>query len=169
MHVIKVELFQKSVDNRGENLSKRRRGDHMTELVVSGFFLAVSLIYLFLVRDMPFGTLTSPKTGFMPIIAGVGALVLSSINLYKVIRARRIGNEYSLDRAGLLRLSIFGVVLIGYLASLKTIGFFPATFLVLFLLIQLATGQWRMPLIVSFSVTAAFYLVFFRLLGIQFP
>ena len=61
----------------------------MIELAVSGFFLAISLVYLFLVKDMSFGSLTGPKSGFMPIIAGVGALVLSAINLYKVARTKR--------------------------------------------------------------------------------
>ena len=118
---------------------------------------------------MPFGSLTSPKTGFMPIIAGVGALVLSAINLYKVVRTKRIVDAPPLYRAGLLKLTAFVAALIGYLASLKYIGFFPATFIVLFFLIKLSTDKWRMPLIVSLSVTTAFYLVFSLLLGIQFP
>jgi hypothetical protein len=141
----------------------------MIELAVSGFFLAISLVYLFLIKDMTFGSLTSPKTGFMPIIAGVGALVLSAINLYKVARTKRIGDTLPLDRAGILKLAIFVAALIGYLASLKYIGFFPATFIVLFFLIKLSTSKWRMPLVVSLSVTTAFYLVFSLLLGIQFP
>ena len=141
----------------------------MIELAVSGFFLAVSLVYLFLIKDMPFGSLTSPKTGFMPIIAGVGALVLSAINLCKVVRTKRIGSAPPLYRAGLLKLTAFVAALIGYLASLKYIGFSPATFIVLFFLIKLSTDKWRMPLIVSLSVTTAFYLVFSLLLGIQFP
>ncbi len=141
----------------------------MIELAVSVFFLVISLIYLFLIRDMPFGSLTAPKTGFMPIIAGVGAFALSAINLYKVLRTKGIVARSPLDRAGLLKLGIFVAALIAYLGSLKYIGYFPATFIVLFFLIKLSTGKWRMPLIVSLSVTAAFYLVFSLLLGIQFP
>ncbi len=141
----------------------------MIELAVSGFFLAISLVYLFLVKDMSFGSLTGPKSGFMPIIAGVGALVLSAINLYKVARTKRTVDHPALDRAGFLKLAIFVAALIGYLGSLKYIGFFPATFIVLFILIKLSTSKWRMPLIVSLSVTTAFYLVFSLLLGIQFP
>jgi hypothetical protein len=105
----------------------------------------------------------------MPIIAGVGALVLSAINLYKVAWTKRTVDHPALDRAGFLKLAIFVAALIGYLASLKYIGFFPATFIVLFILIKLSTSKWRMPLIVSLSVTTAFYLVFSLLLGIQFP
>jgi len=142
----------------------------MIELAVSGFFLAISLGYLFLVKDMSFGSLTSPKSGFMPIIAGVGALVLSAINLYKVVRTKRTADDHPLlDRVGFFKLAIFVAALIGYLASLKYIGFFPATFIVLFFLIKLSTSKWWMPLIVSLSVTTAFYLVFSLLLGIQFP
>lgn len=144
----------------------------MIELAVSGFFLAISLVYMFLVKEMPFGSLTSPKSGFMPIIAGVGAVALSAINLYnlyKVARTKRTVDDPPLDRAGLLKLAIFVAALIGYLASLKYIGFFPATFIVLFFLIKLSTSKWRMPLIVSLSVTTAFYLVFSLLLGIRFP
>ncbi len=147
-----------------------RRDIDMIELAVSGFFLAISLVYLFLVKDMSFGSLTGPKSGFMPIIAGVGALVLSAINLYKVARRKRTADDHLLlDRAGFLKLAIFVAALIGYLASLKYIGFFPATFITLFILIKLSTSKWRMPLIVSLSVTTAFYLVFSLLLGIQFP
>jgi putative tricarboxylic transport membrane protein len=142
----------------------------MIEFAVSGFFLAISLVYLFLVKDMSFGSLTGPKSGFMPIIAGVGALVLSAINLYKVARTKRTADDHPLlDRAGFLKLAIFVAALIGYLGSLKYIGFFPATFIVLFILIKLSTSKWWMPLIVSLSVTTAFYLVFSLLLGIQFP
>jgi putative tricarboxylic transport membrane protein len=141
----------------------------MIEFAVSGFFLIVSLVYLFLIKDMPFGSLTGPKTGFMPIIAGVGALALSAINLYKVARTKRVGNGPLPDRAGLLKLAFFVAALIGYLASVKYIGFFPATFIVLSFLIKLSTSKWWMPLIVSLSVTIAFYLVFSLLLGIQFP
>jgi hypothetical protein len=107
----------------------------------------------------------------MPIIAGVGALVLSAINFYKVARTKtkRTAEQPALDRAGFLKLAIFVAALIVYLGSLKYIGFFPATFIVLFFLIKLSTSKWWMPLIVSLSVTAAFYLVFAVLLGIQFP
>jgi hypothetical protein len=118
---------------------------------------------------MSFGSLTGPKSGFMPIIAGVGALVLSAINFYKVARTKRTAGQPALDRAGFLKLAIFVAALIVYLSSLKYIGFFPATFIVLFFLIKLSTNKWWMPLIVSLSVTAAFYLVFAVLLGIQFP
>ena len=142
----------------------------MIDLAVSGFFLVLSLVYLFMVKDMSFGSLTGPKSGFMPIIAGVGALVLSAINFYKVARTKRIAaNHPALDRAGFIKLAIFVAALIVYLGSLKYIGFFPATFIVLFFLIKLSTSKWWMPLIVSLSVTAAFYLVFAVLLGIQFP
>jgi hypothetical protein len=141
----------------------------MIDLAVSGFFLVLSMVYLFLVKDMSFGSLIGPKSGFMPIIAGVGALVLSAINFYKVARTKRTADKPALDRTGFIKLAIFVAALVGYLGSLKYIGFFPATFIVLFFLIKLSTSKWWMPLIVSLSVTAAFYLVFSLLLGIQLP
>jgi putative tricarboxylic transport membrane protein len=139
------------------------------EAIVSGFFAAAALLYLWLVRDMAFGSLTSPKSGFMPIVAGSGALVLSTANLVRLIAGTGRPADRPVDRAVLVKASVFTMALAAYLAIMRFIGFFPSTFILVAVLIGYSTGRRLMPLAVALGTTVASYLVFSLLLGIQFP
>jgi putative tricarboxylic transport membrane protein len=140
----------------------------MFDKALSCFFLLFSLVYLFSAKTMTFGTFSSPKSGFMPVIAGTLGVILAVINLIGVFR--KAPSEASEPDLNLKRLFLFGGGLVVYLAVLKFLGYALATFLVMFYLLKiLGTKGWKVPLAVSLGVAGGFYLIFVSLLGITLP
>ena len=49
----------------------------MTEKVITVALFLTSAMYLFFAQQLTFGTLQSPKSGFLPIIAGIIAVTIT--------------------------------------------------------------------------------------------
>ncbi len=139
----------------------------MAEKVLALFFLLLSLIYLFLGRELAFGALDSPKSGFLPTLVGITAAVLAFIIAGKPGRPRTAKNPAEENWTKF----IFVVIgLLIYLVILNFVGYFSATFIIMFYLLKVAdTEGWLIPLAVSAGSAAGFYLLFGRYLGVYLP
>jgi len=139
----------------------------MAEKIITLFFLLGSIVYLFFAQQFTFGTLGSPKSGFLPSLAGITALLLSLTLLYKQLRS----NQTSvLDKVNWTKFIFIIIGLLFYITFLNMIGYFAATFILLFYLFKVAdTAGWRMPLLISFSSATIFYFIFANYLSVTLP
>ncbi|MCC5465890.1 tripartite tricarboxylate transporter TctB family protein [Pelosinus baikalensis] len=139
----------------------------MIEKIISLLFLIGSLTYLYWAQEFTFGTLGSPKSGFLPNLAGVTALLLSLLLMFRQFRLKKTNNKEAVDWTKFL------FILIGlafYLMILTIVGYFVATFIFLFYLFKVAdTSGWRVPLAISFCGSAAFHLLFTYYLKVALP
>ncbi|AIF53013.1 tripartite tricarboxylate transporter TctB family protein [Pelosinus sp. UFO1] len=139
----------------------------MAEKIITFFFLLGSSSYLFFAQQFAFGTLNSPKSGFLPTLSGILALLLSLILLYNQLRSNK---KVVLDKVNWTKFIFIIIGLLFYVSFLNIIGYFAATFIFLFYLFKVAdTEGWLMPLLVSFSSSAIFYLIFANYLSIPLP
>jgi hypothetical protein len=139
----------------------------MIERALSAFFLLFSLGYLYAATGFSFGSLSSPKSGFLPQVVGTAAVILSLVNLAGVLR--NAGAGPTLSRTALVKIGLFSAVLGLYLVLLRYAGFTAATFVALCLLLKVAeTKGWLLPVLVAGGVAVGAKLTF-GYLGVIFP
>lgn len=139
----------------------------MAEKLIILFFLLVSMGYLFFAQQFTIGTVSSPKSGFLPNLAGIIALLLSLSLLYKQLQSKK---KSILDKVNWTKFIFIIIGLLFYISFLNIIGYFAATFIFLFYLFKVAdTEGWIMPLVVSFSSSALFYIIFANYLSVLLP
>ncbi|MDF2636437.1 MAG: hypothetical protein K0R78_3311 [Pelosinus sp.] len=139
----------------------------MTEKIVTSFFLVASIIYLCFAQHLTFGTIESPRSGFLPILAGGTAVVVSLLLIVKQIRSKKSVTNNKVDW------SKFSFILIGllfYITLFNIIGYLISTFIFLLYLFKIAdTTGWRLPLLLSATSSAIFYLIFKYYLAVTLP
>lgn len=139
----------------------------MAEKIVTLFFLLGSMVYLYFAQQFTFGTLGSPKSGFLPNLAGMTAILLSLVLLYKHFKSRKASAQ---EKVHWTKFIFIFIGLLFYISFLKILGYFAATFMLLFYLFKVAdTVGWLVPLVVSFSSSAIFYFIFTNYLSVILP
>lgn len=139
----------------------------MAEKVITLFLLLGGLVYLRLARQLAFGTLTSPKSGFLPVLAGAVAVLLA---LALVIRQWRSPKPPPQSKVNWITFSLISIGLLFYITLLHIIGFFVVTFVFLFYFLKVAdTPGWCVPFIVAAGSSTVFYLLFERYLAVTLP
>ncbi|EIW16295.1 MULTISPECIES: tripartite tricarboxylate transporter TctB family protein [Pelosinus] len=139
----------------------------MIEKIISLLFLISSLTYLYWAQEFTFGTLSSPKSGFLPNLAGVTALLLSLLLIFRQFQSKKTTNK---EAVNWIKFLFILIGLMFYLMILTIVGYFVATFLFLFYLFKLAdTSGWRVPLAISFCASSAFHLLFTYYLRVALP
>ena len=143
----------------------------MIEKYLSGFFLLLSVSYLFFASDISFGMLAKPKAGFLPNIIGVLAVILSAINFYQTIRKDIEPNsENSMDKFTAKNIGLVIVGMFVYIIALGYVGYIIATTLFLFYLLKVTRLKGVVkPAFISLSVVGAFYFCFVVLLEVPLP
>jgi putative tricarboxylic transport membrane protein len=139
----------------------------VADKIFSGILLLFCLVYLYFSTDMSFGIPSSPKSGFLPTVAGTIGSILAAINFLKVMRTKNSQGtlEVNFKKAGLF----FGALVI-YLVAMKYIGYAIATGIAMLLLLKVTeTKGWIKPVAISLGTAVVFYVVFERLLGVQLP
>lgn len=139
----------------------------MTEKIITLLFSLGSITYLFWAQELTFGTLGSPKSGFLPNLAGTTAFLLSLALFCGQLQSKRTDEQEKVDWTKFLFI-IIGLVF--YILILKIVGYFTATFIFLFYLFKVAdTSGWISPLLISFGSSATFYLLFAYYLKVTLP
>lgn len=132
---------------------------------VSGLIFVVCVIYLIKAFQLKFGTFRSPGVGFLPVISGVGATLLS---LYHLIASFR--NQIESEAINWRKIGIFGLSLTLYALTIEAIGYAIATLALLFVLIKLFGGSgWVRPIAIAVLVSCGSYYIFSELLAIPLP
>lgn len=139
----------------------------MIEKIITLLFLLGSSLYLFFAQHLTFGTLGSPKSGFLPNLAGSVAVLLSLVLVFKQIGSKETTSNEKVDWTKFIFI-IIGFVF--YITSLSNIGYLPATFIFLFYLLKVTdTSGWRNPLLIAVVSSFMCYLVFERYLAVPLP
>lgn len=132
---------------------------------VSGLIFVVCVIYLIKAFQLKFGTFRSPGVGFLPVVSGVGATILS---LYHLIASFR--NQIESEAINWHKIGIFGLSLLLYSLIIEAVGYAIATLALLLILIKLFGGSgWVRPAVISVSVAYGSYYIFSELLAVPLP
>ena len=139
----------------------------MTEKIITLFLLLGSIVYLYAAGQLTFGTLQSPRSGFLPLLAGVTAFIVALVLLFNQCQSEKPLPKNNVDWAK------FILILIGllfYITIFNIIGYFTATFIFLFYLFKVAdmTG-WIMPFMMAVGSSTVFYLLFKYYLAVPLP
>ncbi|MBP2627005.1 MAG: hypothetical protein H6Q68_1716 [Firmicutes bacterium] len=139
----------------------------MTEKIIPFFFLLGSVVYLCLAGQLTFGTLQSPRSGFLPILAGITAVLFALFLIFKQLRSKESIPKENVDWTK------FIFILIGllfYITIFNIIGYFAATFIFLFYLFKIAdTKGWIFPFMMAAGSSIVFYLLFKYFLAVTLP
>lgn len=139
----------------------------MAERIITMSFLLGSIIYLLGAQQLTFGTFESPKSGFLPHLAGLVAIALALALLVKQLHTT------TMLKPDMVEWTKFLFVIIGllvYLTILNTIGYLAAAFIFLVYLFKVAdTGGWIVPIAMAAGSSAVFYLVFAHYLAVTLP
>jgi putative tricarboxylic transport membrane protein len=139
----------------------------MSEKTVSLFLFSGILSYLFFANQLAFGTFISPKSGFLPILAGTLGLILTLLLLLSQWRTEKTTQQPEMDWT---RFIFIIIGLIFYVTMLNMIGYLAATFIFLLYLFKISdTPQWLLPLTIAASTALTFYLLFDRFLAVTLP
>lgn len=121
------------------------------------------------VRVPPEATIAG--TSFLPWVMIGGITLLSLALIARAARRAGAGDRVALpDRAVLVRMGLFTVLMIAYAFAFMTVGYIAST-LVVFVLGLLILGERRFAVVVLFPIvmTAAIYLGFTQSLGVWLP
>ncbi|MBP2629566.1 MAG: hypothetical protein H6Q70_194 [Firmicutes bacterium] len=139
----------------------------MTEKIITGLFLLGSVAYLYFAGQLTFGSLQSPHSGFLPILVGIIALVVSILIMFKQLQTKTSSSSNSVDWTK------FIFILIGllfYITVFNIIGYLTTTFIFLFYLFKIAdTTGWFLPFTMAACSSTAFYLLFKYYLAVTLP
>lgn len=139
----------------------------MTEKIITGFFLLGSVAYLYFAKQLTFGSLQSPHSGFLPILIGIIALVVSLLLMFKQFQEKTSTSSNNIDWTK------FIFILIGllfYVTLFNIIGYLAATFIFLFYLFKIAdTKGWVFPFTMAACSSVTFYFLFKYYLAVTLP
>ena len=138
----------------------------MAEKIVTLCFFLGSILYLFFAQQLTFGTLRSPKSGFLPVLAG-GVAIILVVFIINQLWAKQAQEREKVDWTK------FIFVILGlsfYIISLFMIGYFTATFILLLYLFKVAdTVGWIVPIVAAAGISLSFYFLFDRFLAVTLP
>ncbi|HEY3423429.1 MAG TPA: tripartite tricarboxylate transporter TctB family protein [Negativicutes bacterium] len=139
----------------------------MAEKITALCFLLGSIAYLFQAKQLAFGILSSPKSGFLPILAGVTTAVLALWYLVTLLQSKKPTEHSKVDWTKFIFI-IIGLLF--YITILTIIGYFAATFVLLFYLFKVTdTTGWIVPFVIAAVSSSVFYLVFAHYLAVTLP
>ena len=138
--------------------------------IIAVCLVLFALAYLFAARNMNFGSWSSPKTGFMPKVSGVGMLIFSAINLVGDWRKPDEIPEELREVNWVKAFLYIGACAVYVILLSAGVGYLIATPVCLLAMIKF-TGikGWKIPIVTTVLVTAFFYGVFHVVMGVYLP
>lgn len=131
--------------------SEGRRPGGIAMAVIS---LALSIGYLLMAFQMPFGSSGDPGPGMWPRIVGVGWVLISAVAVIDSLKKTAVSNEDPFPRGEKLRLLLLFIAsTIAYVVLIPFIGAYFTAPIYTFFLIGLLRGKW--------DIRAAIYGVIF--------
>ena len=139
------------------------------KLVNLGLFL-LSVFYLtYSLSNYKLGTVRAPKEGFMPMIVGVVATLISAFLLVQSLLNKGDAQNVKFNISW-KRFFLLIAISLAYALLLNTIGYTVSSFLFLLAVLKIAgVNGWKKPLIISVISAVAFYLIFKVALGVMLP
>lgn len=140
--------------------------DRIASFVVLGFGSGLAYAAL----GMELGSLSQPGPGFLPLGTAFLLIALSLIYAFSSFRRAADGVKSPWPKENRITLIVVTASLALFCAALTFVGYIPSTFLLMMALFLVADpGKWLAALTKAALTTAFTYLVFEKLLLIQFP
>ena len=145
---------------------------------ISGLILAAIGIYAAVTaRGFGLGKLSEPGAGFFPFWAAVLMVICASVILLRAVvmlldrsRPGPLAPAPLLAEMNWKKVAICLVALVLYAVSLQLAGLFVSTFLFMFALTRLyPETSWKGSLAIAALAALGFWLVFVRLMAVNFP
>lgn len=140
----------------------------MAEKVLSLLLLLSSFAYILLARELSFGTMYSPKSGFLPTLTGILAAILSvSIVIGQLLKKQ---SDTETDVVNWRKFVFVLIGLVFYVVLLGSMGYILATFIITFYLLKVTdTPGWISPCFISVGNALGVYFVFKTFLQANLP
>lgn len=142
-------------------------GFFVTEKLITLSLLFSSTTYLFFANQLTFGTLLLPKSGFLPTLAGIIAVIVALLLIVNQFHPRKSVTQDKVDWTKFIFL-IIGLLF--YIMIFNVVGYFTATFIFLFYLFKIAdTSGWVIPFMMAVTSSTIFHLIFKYYLKVTLP
>jgi len=139
----------------------------MAEKIITILFLLGSIMYLYLTQDLTFGTLDSPKSGFLPVLAAILGILVALVLIIKKWHSKEITDQHHVNWTKFIFI-IIGLLF--YITIFNIIGYFVATFIFLFYFFKIAdTTGWLLPAMLAAASASIFVLIFKYYLAVTLP
>lgn len=143
------------------------------ERVSSLFWMAIALGFIYGSVRLGLGTLGEPGSGLLSFLAG-SCLALMALILFVQSFARKKGPQIKISALweGMKwhRPVTIGLVLLGYILGLESIGFILCSLLLIFLMLKvLENFSWGKAVLISVMASTFSYLIFSVLLKVMLP
>lgn len=141
----------------------------MGEKIVNGFLFLLSITYFYFAKQYAFGSLTAPKTGFLPQLVGGCAIAVSGylflISLLGKGDAKHVKLNCDYKRLFLL-IGTMGI----YILVFELLGYLISTTILLYAVMKIGLIKgWKIPLVVSVLSSVCFYTIFKVFLSVPLP
>ena len=144
-----------------------------TDIVAGIILLALSIVTLLEIRQLPVGNLTSPQPGFFPLILAIILSILSVVLLRQAIQTKGKGKgkgKFWGSSGGRKRISLTLGVLFIVAIFFERVGYLiSAFFLIAFLLVAIGNQKWWVAITAGFLSAMVSYLLFGLLLKGSLP
>ncbi|HEX9265290.1 MAG TPA: tripartite tricarboxylate transporter TctB family protein [Candidatus Binatia bacterium] len=142
-----------------------------SDIAASVILIGLAVFVLFESRNLPFGSMRVPQTGFFPATLAILLLIFSVIllaqcflNIETVRAADRIAEE------GWVRIGATLATMAGFAFALERLGFLLSTFVLMILLLRAIESQsWPKVVAIALATAVVAYAIFGWLLGIPLP
>ena len=142
-----------------------------SQLSVSAVLAGLAGFVLLESRNLSFGTMRVPQTGFFPLVLATLLLILCVILFAQGIFGResdRLPNKILPE--GWSRIALTLAAMIGFAVVLERLGFFLTTFFLMILLLRAIESQrWSKVVFVALLTAIGSYAIFGWILGIPLP
>ncbi|BFJ86867.1 tripartite tricarboxylate transporter TctB family protein [Ruthenibacterium sp. CLA-JM-H11] len=141
-----------------------------TNKIVAAFLLLLGILaFVTSLKDLEFGTFSSPKGGFAPTVFSAGLIIFSLINLVlEMFKKNEVPEK--LKDVNWLKWLLYMLICIAYVFLVKKIGFAVDTFICLFAMLKL-TGRKGVvkPILISGVFSVIVWAIFTYAMNVPLP
>lgn len=140
-----------------------------TYKIVTGFVLALGILFLVFSLRLPFGSFQKPKAGFIPTVFSVLWVFFGAISfVVELFKEDKVPSK--LENINWVRFILYVVDCLLYMLFLKVGGFIFSTAICLYLLIKISglKGQIK-PILVSVIFSVGFWAIFTFAMNVKLP
>lgn len=139
------------------------------KLVNLGLFLLSAFYLGYSLSHYQLGTVRMPKEGFMPMLVGVAATLISAFLTVQAFLNKGDSQNVKFEISW-KRFFLLVVISVAYALLMSIIGYTVSTFLFLLAVLKIVNVDgWMKPLLISIIAAVAFWLIFKIALGVMLP
>ena len=138
------------------------------ERMMTSLLLFAAILYFAEARTLAFGMPSAPKSGFLPMLAGIIAILLAVVLLFQT--KKKTAEQERKEPVNWVKFNFIWVGMVFYVTMIGTIGFFLSTWILLIYLFKVAdTEGWFVPTVVGAVTSVSFYFLFVKYLLVPLP